>query len=102
LHGGCDILVATPGRLNDFIDRTYISLKACRYLAIDEADRMLDMGFLPQLRQIVNGKDMPKERETVMFSATFPKEIRVLANDFLNRHVFLTLGRAGAASNFIT
>jgi ATP-dependent RNA helicase DDX3X len=75
IERGCDILVATPGRLSDLIERARVSLSAIRYLALDEADRMLDMGFEPQIRRIVEGEDMPPagHRQTMLFSATFPK-----------------------------
>lgn len=59
LDRGCDILIATPGRLNSFIQRGRISLSRTRYLVLDEADRMLDMGFEPQIRSIVEGADLP-------------------------------------------
>jgi hypothetical protein len=74
-----EILVATPGRLMDLLERARVSLQMIRYLALDEADRMLDMGFEPQIRKIVEGMDMPQrgERQTMLFSATFPKEIQV-------------------------
>ena len=73
------------------------------YLALDEADRMLDMGFEPQIRRIVEGEDMPAagERQTLMFSATFPKEIQRLAADFLNDYVFLAVGRVGSSTDLI-
>lgn len=74
-----DILVATPGRLVDLLERARVSLQMIRYLTLDEADRMLDMGFEPQIRKIVEQMDMPPsgERQTMLFSATFPKEIQV-------------------------
>lgn len=100
LRQGCGLLVATPGRLTDLISRGMISLRHVRYLVLDEADRMLDMGFEPQIRGIVEGEDMPpnKERVTLMFSATFPKDIQFLARDFLLDYIFLSVGRVGAAS----
>lgn len=75
------ILVATPGRLVDLLERARVSLQMIRYLALDEADRMLDMGFEPQIRKIVQQMDMPPPgaRQTMLFSATFPKEIQVSA-----------------------
>jgi ATP-dependent RNA helicase DDX3X len=79
LERGVEILVATPGRLMDLLERARVSLQHIRYLALDEADRMLDMGFEPQIRKIVEQMDMPPrgERQTMLFSATFPKEIQV-------------------------
>lgn len=76
---GCDLLSATPGRLVDLIERGRISLANIRYLVLDEADRMLDMGFEPQIRRIVEQEDMPgvHDRQTLMFSATFPRDIQV-------------------------
>ena len=81
LDRGCHLLVATPGRLVDFLDRGKISLEFCNHLCLDEADRMLDMGFEPQIRRIVEQDNMPPagKRQTLMFSATFPKEIQMLA-----------------------
>uniref|UniRef100_A0A914VPG2 RNA helicase n=1 Tax=Plectus sambesii TaxID=2011161 RepID=A0A914VPG2_9BILA len=104
LRLGVHILIATPGRLIDVMEQGYIGLDCCRYLVLDEADRMLDMGFEPQIRQIVDLSDMPRkgERITAMFSATFPKEIQVLAQDFLMpNYVFLAVGRVGSTSENI-
>ncbi|RCN50316.1 hypothetical protein ANCCAN_03538 [Ancylostoma caninum] len=81
----------------------YIGLAGCRYLVLDEADRMLDMGFEPQIRKIVSQGMPPKtERITAMFSATFPKQIQTLAQDFLKpNYVFLAVGRVGSTSENI-
>ncbi|KAJ7330664.1 ATP-dependent RNA helicase ddx3x [Desmophyllum pertusum] len=104
LDRGCHLLVATPGRLVDMLDRGRVGLDSCKFLILDEADRMLDMGFEPQIRRIVDQDTMPKagERQTLMFSATFPKEIQMLARDFLVNYIFLAVGRVGSTSENIT
>ncbi|XP_043701871.1 DEAD-box ATP-dependent RNA helicase 37-like [Telopea speciosissima] len=100
---GVDILVATPGRLVDLVERARVSLRMIKYLALDEADRMLDMGFEPQIRKIVEQMDMPPSgaRQTMLFSATFPNEIQRLASDFLSNYVFLAVGRVGSSTDLI-
>ncbi|XP_051912882.1 ATP-dependent RNA helicase DDX3X-like isoform X4 [Hippocampus zosterae] len=104
LERGCHLLVATPGRLVDMMERGKIGLDYCKYLVLDEADRMLDMGFEPQIRRIVEQDTMPPKgnRQTMMFSATFPKEIQILARDFLDDYIFLAVGRVGSTSENIT
>ena len=104
LQRGCHLLVATPGRLVDFLERKKVGLDFCRFLCLDEADRMLDMGFEPQIRRIIEQDSLPPktQRQTLMFSATFPKQIQTLASDFLNNYIFLTVGRVGSTSANIT
>uniref|UniRef100_A0A182W095 RNA helicase n=1 Tax=Anopheles minimus TaxID=112268 RepID=A0A182W095_9DIPT len=104
LERGCHLIVATPGRLEDMIGRGKVGLDNIRFLVLDEADRMLDMGFEPQIRRIVEESRMPVtgERQTLMFSATFPKAIQELASDFLYRYIFLAVGRVGSTSVNIT
>ena len=104
IERGCDLLSATPGRLVDLIERGRVSLANIRYLVLDEADRMLDMGFEHQIRRIVQGEDMPgiHDRQTLMFSATFPRDIQILAKDFLKDYIFLSVGRVGSTSENIT
>jgi ATP-dependent RNA helicase RhlE len=82
LAAGVDILVATPGRLLDLIDRRALSLSSVQILVLDEADRMLDLGFIHALRRIV--KLLPRARQTLLFSATMPRTIAALAEDYLN------------------
>jgi ATP-dependent RNA helicase RhlE len=81
LANGIDVLVATPGRLLDLIDRRSLSLRDVEILVLDEADQMLDLGFIHALKRIV--KMLPKERQSLFFSATMPKTISTLADDFL-------------------
>jgi ATP-dependent RNA helicase DDX3X len=98
------MLTATPGRLVDLIERGRVSLANVQYLVLDEADRMLDMGFEPQIRRLVEKEDMPgvDQRHTLMFSATFPRDIQHLARDFLRDYIFLSVGRVGSTSENIT
>lgn len=90
LSRGVDIVVATPGRLNDILEMRRVSLSQISYLVLDEADRMLDMGFEPQIRKIV--KEVPARRQTLMYTATWPKEVRKIAADLLLNPVQVNIG----------
>ncbi|KNC46904.1 ATP-dependent RNA helicase dbp2 [Thecamonas trahens ATCC 50062] len=97
LRRGVEIVIATPGRLIDFLEQRATNLRRVTYLVLDEADRMLDMGFEPQLRKIV-GQIRP-ERQTVMFSATWPREVESLARDFLKQPVQVNIGSTDLSAN---
>ena len=83
LRAGVDVLVATPGRLIDLMQQRHVDLTKVEILILDEADQMLDMGFLPQLRRVV--AQVPRQRQTLMFSATMPDEIRSLTREWLHQ-----------------
>jgi ATP-dependent RNA helicase RhlE len=91
LRRGVDIIVATPGRLIDHLDRGTVRLNQLQILVLDEADRMLDMGFMPAIRKILGG--LPKARQTMMFSATFPDEISRLTKEFQRDAHRIEIGR---------
>ncbi|KAJ6224467.1 hypothetical protein RDWZM_003012 [Blomia tropicalis] len=91
------IIIACPGRLIDFVEEGSITLQNISYLVLDEADRMLDMGFEPQIRKIV--EKVPKDRQTLMWSATWPKEVRKLAEDFLTNYVQVNIGSVTLSAN---
>ncbi|KAM4815726.1 LOW QUALITY PROTEIN: ATP-dependent RNA helicase DDX3X-like [Thomomys bottae] len=104
LECGCRLLVATPGRLLDMMERGKIGLDFSKYLVLDEADRMLDMGFEPQIQRIIQQDTVPSKgvHHTMKFSATIPKEIQMLACDFLDEYIFLAVDRVGSTSENIT
>lgn len=97
LESGVDIVIATPGRLNDFLVSKTTNLSRCTYVVLDEADRMLDMGFEPQIRQALEG--VPLERQILMFSATWPKEVQYLASDYLGKFVQVNVGSTELSAN---
>lgn len=100
LKGGVEIVIATPGRLLDHVEQKNVSLGQVQMLVMDEADRMLDMGFLPDLQRIINM--LPKKRQNLMFSATFSPEIKKLANSFLNDPVTIEVARSNATADKVT
>ncbi|PAV63785.1 hypothetical protein WR25_26297 isoform A [Diploscapter pachys] len=97
LERGPDVVFATPGRLLDFLESNETNLRSCSYLVLDEADRMLDMGFEPQIRKIMQW--IRPDRQTLMFSATWPKEVRSLAALFQKDAAFLNVGSLELAAN---
>uniref|UniRef100_A0AAR2IHZ5 RNA helicase n=1 Tax=Pygocentrus nattereri TaxID=42514 RepID=A0AAR2IHZ5_PYGNA len=97
LERGVEICIATPGRLIDFLEAGKTNLRRCTYLVLDEADRMLDMGFEPQIRKIVD--QIRPDRQTLMWSATWPKEVRQLAEDFLREYVQINIGALELSAN---
>ena len=100
LRSGIEIVIATPGRLLDHVQQKTISLSQTQILVMDEADRMLDMGFLPDLQRIINL--LPKERQSLMFSATFSTEIKKLAGSFLKDPVTIEVARSNATADNVT
>ena len=89
MNNGVDIVVATPGRLLDLMEQGYVKLSAIKTFVLDEADRMLDMGFIPDIERIL--KELPRRRQTAFFSATLPSEIVSLANGMLIDPVHITI-----------
>jgi len=106
---GANLLIATPGRLDDFLSRGLLTMEDVQFLAVDEADRMLDMGFEPQIRRIIDNNGMPdpgidgEGRRTMMFSATFPQEMQDMALDFLHpTYMWIGVGRVGEMVSTVT
>lgn len=95
LKKGVDIVVACPGRLIDHINRGNMDFSGLETLVLDEADQMLDMGFIPDIRRIL--KKIPRDRQSLMFSATMRKEIRLLADEVLHKPAFVQVGEPAAA-----
>jgi ATP-dependent RNA helicase DDX41 len=93
---GIHCVVATPGRLRDVLKRKNMTLDTCRYICLDEADRMLDLGFDEEVGEIMNY--FPHQRQTLLFSATFPKKFQDFASETLVQPVVVNVGRAGAAN----
>jgi ATP-dependent RNA helicase RhlE len=99
LRRGVDIVVATPGRLLDHVQQRTIDLRTVEILVLDEADRMLDMGFIHDIRRIIGL--LPKRRQNLMFSATFPEEIRKLASSFMHQPVTVEVARRNTPAELV-
>ncbi|XP_055690366.1 uncharacterized protein LOC129793899 [Lutzomyia longipalpis] len=97
LERGVEVIIATPGRLIDFLERGVTNMRRCTYLVLDEADRMLDMGFEPQIRKII--EQIRPDRQVLMWSATWPKEVQALAEDFLCDYIQINIGSLNLAAN---
>jgi ATP-dependent RNA helicase RhlE len=100
LRQGVDVLVATPGRLIDLMNSKHVSLAEVQVAVLDEADRMLDMGFLPQIRRVVNA--LPKQRQTLLFSATLSKDIEKVTAEFLRNPETVEIGRRSSPVASVT
>jgi len=99
LHHGAHVIIACPGRLIDHMERGSARLDRASFVVLDEADRMLDMGFLPQIRRIMNA--LPRERQTMMFSATMPPAVAQVARDFLRNPERVSIGERAAPPSTI-
>jgi len=94
---GAELMIATPGRINDFVETGDMSLNRVGFVVLDEADRMLDMGFEPQVRAVLEA--VREERQTMMFSATWPEEVQELASEFLGQYTFMKIGSVELCAN---
>jgi ATP-dependent RNA helicase RhlE len=100
LRRGVDIVIATPGRLLDLLQSRHLTLADAKYAVLDEADRMLDMGFLPQIRRVV--ATLPKQRQTLLFSATLSKDIEAITSEFLRSPKLIEIGRRANPADTVT
>ena len=100
LRANPDVIVATPGRLIDHLQQRGVDLRTVDTLVLDEADRMLDMGFAPQIKQIL--KEVPEERQTLLFSATMPEQIVAIANNYMRKPTRVEIARAGTMADNLT
>ena len=100
LRRGVDILIATPGRLLDLLQQKALELSQVEHLVLDEADRMLDMGFIHDIKKLL--RQLPKQKQTLLFSATFSNEIKALADGLLNRPELIEVARRNTAAELIT
>ncbi|CAH8830492.1 unnamed protein product [Trichobilharzia szidati] len=92
-----EVVIATPGRLLDFLESRHTNLRRCTYLVLDEADRMLDMGFEPSIRRVAS--QVRPDRQTLMWSATWPREVKALAEDFLYDYIQINVGSTKLSAN---
>ena len=100
LRAGVDVVVATPGRFNDHLEQRNTTLNRAGFIVLDEADRMLDMGFEPQIRIIM--RNVPADHQTLLFSATMPDEIEELASEYLNKPVRVKVGQVSTPTANVT
>ncbi|NCW46435.1 MAG: DEAD/DEAH box helicase, partial [Gemmatimonadaceae bacterium] len=100
LRNGVDVVVATPGRLLDHLEKRNVDFTYLETLVLDEADRMLDMGFAPQINRIV--EQIPRYRQTLLFSATMPPEVEALGRKYLRKPVVVQVGRRSGAAKTVT